>query len=127
MRALGSAIVAAAIACFLPAPASQGFVCDSDDGSLKLSVVLGPSHLPPAIVRIFLPGRLLSTDGRGDPLVVGRSRHDGNRYMLDLLDAEAMRYEGRLRLKFVEDRTIEGAQGTLVREGREFQVTCHVD
>jgi hypothetical protein len=68
--------------------------------------------------------RVLSARGGGDPLVLGQSWIDGQYLWLDLLDAEAMRLEGKLRARFNPKLRGRPAVGTLTRGGKTYRVRC---
>jgi hypothetical protein len=57
-------------------------------------------------------------------LLIGQSWIDERVLWLDLLDPDAMRYEGRLRAAFQPRQRGRPAVGTFVRNGRTYRVRC---
>lgn len=121
LPALPLALIAAS-----PAFATTGFACRPVSGSgPTLDLVVGHAvGAKPVAVTLREGRRILSTDGRGDPLVLGQSWIDDRYLWLDLVDAEAMRYEAKLRATFQPKLRGRPAIGTLTRGGRSYRVRC---
>ncbi len=127
MRKLIAALVLALLAAS-PAHATAGLQCRPVSGSGPvLEIVIGHGA-GPAVTGVTLREhkRLLSIPRRagGDPLVVQQSWIDRQRLWLDLVDAQAMRYEAKLRATFGTGRRASTATGTLVRGGKTYKVRC---
>jgi hypothetical protein len=70
-------------------------------------------------------GRVLKATGQPrDPLLIGQSWIDGQHLWLDLTDAQANRFEAKLRASFQPKLRGRPAIGTLVRNGRTYKVRC---
>lgn len=117
----------AAFTCSAPALATGGFECRPVSGSGP-TLTVGIGHglsLRPFAVWIREGNRILSTSqGDGDPLVLGQSWIDGQYLWIDLIDADAMRFEAKLRAAFQPKLPERPAIGTLLRNGRTYRVRC---
>ena len=111
-----------------PALATAGLQCSVVRGQgPTLNIVIG--HGPAAGVTgvsLHERDRILTTPHRpdGDPLVISQSWIDDRHLWIDLVDAEGIRYEGKLRARFKPTLRGRPAIGTLSRNGRTFQVRC---
>ena len=111
-----------------PAFATGGFQCKPISGAGPVVDIVTGSGVGPGIIGVTLHerNRVLTTPHRsGDlPLVIAQSWIDRDRLRLDLTDANAMRYEAKLRTAF--DAKLRGrpATGTLTRGGRTYKVRC---
>ena len=114
------------LAAAAPATATQGLRCAPIAGSGPvLSLTIGRGAGPAIIVATLNEaGRARSTAGPTPVLAIGQSWIDAQRIWLDLTDANAMRYEAKLRAQF--DPRLRGrpALGTLVRNGRSHRIRC---
>ena len=121
------AFAAAGLLCATPAFATGGFECRPVSGTgptLTIGIGHGPSMRPFA-VWIREGKRILSTNrAEGEPLMVGQSWIDGQYLWLDLLDANAVRFEAKLRASFQPKMRGRPAIGALVRNGRTYRVRC---
>jgi hypothetical protein len=120
------AIALAGLACSSPAFATGGFQCRPLAGAGPvLDVTIGHTvSARPLSVTVREGRRILSTRGGGDPLVLGQSWIDGQHLWLDLLDSQALRYEGKLRATFNPKMRGRPAVGTFVRGGKTYRVRC---
>ena len=121
------ALAAAALLCSSPALATGGFECRPlSGGGQTVGIAVGHTvSARPVAVTLREGRRLLSTSGRGaDQLVIGQSWIDERHLWLDLLDAEANRFEARLRATFQLKLKGRPAIGTLVRNGRTYRMRC---
>ena len=118
------AIALAVFACSSPAFATGGFQCRPVAGTgFVLDLAVGHTvSARPISVTLREGRRTLSTD-RG-PLAVGQSWIDGQRLWLDLIDAGATRFEGKLRATFNPKLRGRPAIGTFVRAGKTYRVRC---
>jgi hypothetical protein len=109
-----------------PAWATTGFTCRPLNGSgPTIDLVIGHTvDAKPVAVTLRDGNRILSTDGRGDPLVLGQSWIDDRYLWLDLVDAQAMRYEAKLRATFQPKVRGRPAIGTLTRGTINYRVSC---
>ena len=125
--ALPAAMIA--LACAAPALATGGYQCRPVRGAgPSLSVVTGHAVAPSVVQASITEGsRTVSTAGQGARLAIAQSWIDGEGLKLDLVDAQATRYEARLRARFVKTKFGREAAGTLSRGGRVHQVRCSVD
>ena len=125
------AIPAAMIALVYAAPAlaTGGYQCGPvRGGGPSLSVITGHAVAPSVVqASITEGGRTVSTAGQSARLAIAQSWIDGEGLKLDLVDAQATRYEARLRARFVKTKFGREAAGTLSRGGRVHQVRCSVD
>ena len=108
--------VAAAALCFAtPALATSGLDCRPVSGrGPELSLVVGHGA-GPAVAGARLDGRQAR---------VAQGWIDSQRVWVDLVDGQAMRYEAKLRAAFQPKLRGRPAFGTLVRNGRTWQVRC---
>ena len=121
------AVVVVALLCSSPALATGGFECRPLTGpGPTLTVGIGHGlSLRPFAVWIREGKRVLSTNrAEGDALVLGQTWIDGQYLWLDLLDANALRFEAKLRATFQPQIRGRPAVGTLVRNGRTWRVRC---
>ena len=109
-----------------PALATGGYDCRTTDGSeIGVSAVVGHAPGNPLVgARLRLGERVLSTAGEPPAIAVGQSWIDEREIRLDLIDAQALRYEAQLRARIA---TRSGWVGTLVRDGRSHPVRCTVE
>ncbi|HEY0043544.1 MAG TPA: hypothetical protein VGB62_03235 [Allosphingosinicella sp.] len=112
-----------------PALATGGYQCRPVSGAgPSLSVVTGRTVAPVVVqASIVESGRTFTTAGEGARLSVAQSWIDEDGIKLDLIDAQATRFEARLRARFVKTRFGREATGTLSRGGRVYRVRCAVD
>ena len=125
MKSLRLFMVAALFASS-PALATGGFDCRTTDGlDIGVSGVVG--HVvgnPLVAARLRLGEQLLSTTGEQPRIAVAQSWIDAREIRLDLVDAEASRYEARLRARIMIRLD---ATGTLLRHGRTHPVRCTIE
>ena len=109
-----------------PALATGGYDCRTTDGSnIGVSGVVGHVVGNPLVgVRLRLGEQMLSTMDEQPQIAVGQSWIDAREIRLDLIDAQAQRYEAQLRIRIT---TRAGATGTLVRNDRTHPVRCTVE
>jgi hypothetical protein len=109
-----------------PASATGGFHCEATDGSnLAISGTVGRVIGAPLIgASLHLGDRTLSTTDEPPLIAIGRSWLDEREMRVDLVDANAERFEAQLRARPRGDGT---ATGTLVREGRTHRVRCELE
>ncbi len=123
--ALPAALVVLAAAS--PASATGGFTCRPVSGSGPI-LSLGFGHAiasPVFVARIEEKKAVLRAGGApADPLRIGQSWIDGRHLWLDLVDANATRFEAKLRAAFQPQLKGRPAIGTLVRNGRTYRVRC---
>ncbi len=113
------AITAALLAFSSPALATGGFECRPLGGTGPvLNLVLGHTISPRPISVTLRDG------DRTIPTSLGQSWIDGQILWLDLLDPQALRFEGRLRARFQPRMRGRPAIGTLVRGGRSYRMRC---
>ena len=111
--AIPFAIAAAALAG--PALATSGLQCRPTSGSgPALDLVVGHGAGP-----VLVQARLA-----GEPMAVAQSWIDARYLWLDLVDADASRYEAKLRAVFQPRLRGRPALGTLERGGRTYRVRC---
>ena len=111
-----------------PGSATAGLQCRPvGNGGPVLNIVLGEGPVR-AVTGISLHERhrILTTPHRpdGDPLVIAQSWIDHQHLWMDLVDAEGIRYEGKLRARFNQRLRGRPAIGTLTRNGRTYHVRC---
>ena len=128
---LALAVAACLIAAPLPALATGGFSCTAPGGrGPSLSIVVGHGVVPQVVGVTLRDGaRTYATGGsipeaRLTPIIVGQSWIDAQELRLDLLDAQALRFEGRLRARFQPRVRGRPAVGTLLRNGRTYRMRC---
>ena len=116
-RVLAIALLAAS-----PALATGGFDCRATDGSgVGMSGTIGRVVGYPVIgASLHLGERTLSTYDEPPVIAIGRSWVDEREIRVDLVDANAERFEAQLRVRVTRRRVA----GTLVREGRTHPVRC---
>jgi hypothetical protein len=109
-----------------PAFATGGFDCRATDGSdIMLSGTIGRVITSPLVAaHLRLGGRTLATTDPHPEIRIGRSWIDERELRVDLVDADAMRFEAQLRAR-IGGRG-RGA-GTLVRNGVTHPVRCEVE
>ena len=109
-----------------PAWATGGFECRTTDRSnISMTGTIGHTIASPLVTaQLRLGQRMLSTTGARPQLAIGRSWIDSREIRVDLVDANAMRFEAQLRARIM---TRIGATGTLVRNGRTHPVRCTVE
>ena len=120
------AFAAAALACSSPALATGGFECRPISGTGPvLTMAVGHAvSTRPFSVTLRDGRRTLSTQGPGAALAIGQSWIDARYLWLDLLDAQANRFEGKLRTAFQPKLRSRPALGTFVRGGRTYKMRC---
>jgi hypothetical protein len=80
---------------------------------------------PVFVARIDEGKKTLTAGGApGDTMRVGQSWIDRQYLWLDLVDANATRFEAKLRATFQPKLKGRPALGTLVRNGRKYRVRC---
>jgi len=123
--AVTAALVALAAAS--PAYATGGYTCRPVSGSGPV-VSLGFGHAisSPVFIAQIQEGKriLLASGGAKDPIRIGQSWMDRQHLWLDLVDANATRFEAKLRAAFQPKLKDRPAIGTLVRNGRTYRVRC---
>ncbi len=98
-----------------PAFATSGLQCRPRSGAgPTLDLVVGHGA-GPALVAARLGGK---------PMTVAQSWIDSRYLWVDLVDANATRYEAKLRAVFQPRLRGRPALGTLVRGGRTYRVRC---
>jgi len=109
-----------------PALATGGFHCEAVDGSaLAISGSVGHVVASPLLgASLHLGDRTLSTSDQPPQIAIGRSWLDEREIRVDLVDANAERFEAQLRVRTRRDGT---ATGTLIREGRTHRVRCDLE
>ena len=116
-----------ALAAAQPAFATGGFTCRPISGSgPTLSMGFGHAIAAPVFVAEIREGqRVLTAAGRPtDAILIGQSWIDRRLLWLDLIDAQATRFEAQLRAAFQPKLKGRPAIGTLVRNGRTWRVRC---
>ena len=126
MRPALAAALAAATFVSSPAHATQGLLCRPATGTgPSLNVVIGSGVSSVIVGATLIEGRAArSTMGERAPLAVGQSWIDPQRLWIDLTDANALRYEARLRLLWSGRGRARHLAGTLERNGRVYRVRC---
>jgi len=115
----------AALAISTPALATGGLQCRTTDRSnIQLDIVIGHGSVSAITGVQMSQGKRRWGGTAGDPLIVAQSWIDGQRLWLDLVDAQGMRYEGKLRATFNPKLKGRPALGTLVRNGRTYRIRC---
>ena len=107
------AMLAAAVAA--PAFATSGLQCRPVSGSGPVLDLVVGHGTGPALVAARLGGT---------PATIAQSWIDERHLWLDLVDANATRYEAKLRAVFQPRLRGRPALGTLVRGGRSYKVRC---
>jgi|GEM_PF-2224215 len=110
-----------------PAQATRGMRCAPVSGSgpvITVSLGAGLAGVQLEDGRTLLSTGAFVQTRRAEVLTVGQSWIDDRYLWLDLLDANAMRYEGRLRATFNPKLRGRPAVGTLVRNGRTYRMRC---
>jgi hypothetical protein len=119
-----SLLAALALLCAAtPALATGGYVCRTSGAEpIELAVVTGHA-VAPVIVQARLTERdqTLSTADEPPRIAIAQSWVDDSEVRLDLVDANAERYEARLRIKPTGNLR---AAGTLLRNGKTYRVRC---
>lgn len=104
-----------ALAAAAPAFATSGLQCRPVRGAGPVLDLVVGHGAGPAVVAARLGGA---------PATVAQSWIDGRHLWLDLVDANATRYEAKLRALFQPRLRGRPALGTLVRGGRTYRVRC---
>jgi hypothetical protein len=123
-------VLAAAFAALLtaaPAYATGGFTCRPVSGAGPVvSFGFGHAVSAPVFVAQIKDGKrtLLASGNPKDPIQIGQSWIDSRYLWLDLVDANATRFEAKLRATFQPKLRGRPAIGTLVRGGRTYRVRC---
>lgn len=110
-----------------PALATGGFECRPISGTGPIvSLGFGHAVAAPVFVAEIREGkkRLRASADPGDPLRIGQSWIDRQYLWLDLVDANANRFEAKLRATFRPKLKYNPAIGTLERGGRTYRVRC---
>lgn len=109
-----------------PALATGGFECrTTDDSGIRVVGTIGHVIASPLVTaQLHLGDRTLSTAGEAAPIAIGRSWIDSREIRVDLVDAQATRFEAQLRARIM---TRNGATGTLVRNDVSHPVRCDVE
>jgi len=110
-----------------PAFATGGFTCLPVSGAgPSVSLGLGHAISSPVFVAQIREGKrvLLASGSAKDPIRIGQSWIDRQYLWLDLVDANATRFEAKLRAVFQPKLKGRPAVGTLVRGGRTHKVRC---
>ena len=109
-----------------PALATGGFDCRTTDGSrIIMSGTIGRVVGTPLIAaHLQIDGRTLGTNDPAPQIAIARSWIDEREIRVDLIDAQAERFEAQLRARIM---TRGGATGTLVRNGVRHPVRCDVE
>ena len=104
-----------------PAFATSGYSCTTEgDAPISVDIVIGHAAGPAiAQVRLTENGRTLSTADADPQLMIAQSWIDDKEVRIDLVDANAERYEARLRVR--------NSKGTLERGGKTYRVVCDDD
>ena len=125
------AVPIAMLACLAasPALATQGLRCAPERGAGPvLNLTLGSGTGPVVVGATLVEAKVIrSTIGEGAALGLAQSWIDGTHLWLDLTDANAMRYEAKLRATFDPKLRGRPATGTLVTNGRIWTVRCVED
>jgi hypothetical protein len=98
-----------------PALATSGLQCRPTSGSGPVLDLIVGHGAGPSLVAARLGGK---------PMAVAQSWIDARYLWLDLADANASRYEAKLRAVFQPKLRGRPALGTLVRGGRTYRVRC---
>ena len=108
-----------------PAFATGGFHCSATDGSgIAMSGTVGRVVGNPLVgAALHLGERTLSTTDQSAQIAIGRSWLDEREIRVDLVDANAERFEAQLRVRVTRRRVA----GTLVRQGRTHPVRCETE
>lgn len=117
--------IALALLTASPALATGGFHCEATDGSgVGMSGSIGRVPGNPLVgASLHLGERTLSTYDAPPVIAIGRSWIDEREIRVDLVDANAERFEAQLRVRVTRRRVA----GTLVREGRTRRVRCETE
>lgn len=109
-----------------PALATGGFDCRATDGSgVALTGTVGHLLTSPLVAaRLKAGGRTLSTSGEAPEIMIGRSWIDAREIRVDLVDANAIRFEAQLRARI---GARGNAIGTLRRGGTTHPVRCTLE
>jgi len=121
-------LTAAALLCSTPAMATGGFECRPISVTGP-RVTVGFGHhtfvVQPFQASIREGNRILIANGRPrDPIRIGQSWIDRQYIWLDLVNADATRFEARLRAKIQPKYKYPVGIGTLERGGRTYRVRC---
>jgi hypothetical protein len=109
-----------------PALATGGLLCRPVSGEgPTLGLVIGHGvGAGIAGANLTEHGQIRSTFKEQDGLHIGQSWIDSQRVWLDLVDANAMRHELKLRALFQPKMRFRPALGTLSGDGRTWNVRC---
>jgi hypothetical protein len=135
MQIIKPALALLALTAATPALATGGFRCTPTSGRGGPTLVVAHGH---GIVSSVIGARLqhgrtvlqtggLVAEGRVQPMIVGQSWIDREEVKIDLLDSNAMRFEGQLRARVQQGARGFTAIGTLARNGRTWRVRCVED
>jgi hypothetical protein len=110
-----------------PAFATGGYTCRPVSGAGPVvSMGFGHAISSPVFVAQIQEGKrtLLASNDPKHPLRIGQSWMDRQYLWLDVIDAQATRFEAKLRATFQPKLRGRPAIGTLVRGGRTYRVRC---
>jgi hypothetical protein len=109
-----------------PAFATGGFDCRTTDGSdIMMSGTIGRVIGTPLVAaHLQVDGRTLGTNDPEPQIAIARSWIDQHEIKVDLVEGQAERFAAELRVRLT--RRGDG-NGTLVRDGRTYQVYCTVE
>jgi len=109
-----------------PALATGGIECSPVRGrGPTIHLVIGHGAGPSVVGAWLIEGnRRLSTQEGAAPLAIGQSWIDARYLWLDLLEHGGSRYAARLRASFQPRVRGRPAVGTIVRNGRTYNVRC---
>ncbi|MDQ4087824.1 MAG: hypothetical protein M3177_07435 [Pseudomonadota bacterium] len=109
-----------------PALATGGFRCEARDGSnLAISGTIGRViGNPLGGASLHVGEQTISTTDAEPQIAIGRSWIDEREIRVDLIDANAQRFEAQLRARPTRNGT---ATGTLIRHGRTHRVRCELE
>ena len=113
-----------------PAAATGGLSCRPVRGAGPMIDVAAGYALVPTVIgvtlreggKVMTAGAINSTENHA--LVVGQAWYDAREVRLDLFDAQQVRFEGKLRVRFGTGRRGHIAFGSFTRNGRTYQVRC---
>ena len=116
----------ALLACSSPAFATGGIECSPVRGSGPvIHMVIGHGAGPSVVGAWLIEGnRRLSTQEGTAPLAIGQAWIDGQYLWLDLVENDGSRYAARLRARFQPRMRGRPAIGTILRNGRSYNLRC---
>ena len=126
MRHVIPALLLASLAAS-PAFATGGYTCKPVSGAgPTVSLGFGHAISSPVFIARIVEGKrtLLASADPKHPLRIRQSWIDRQHLWLDLIDAQATRFEAKLRATFQPKLRGRPAIGTLVRGGRTYRVRC---